>query len=101
MCNQLHRERILTAQAINDLHSSKQQILDATAGKLPERLVRSTAAAAARLARREASPADVLSQRVLLLVGTSLKAMARRQWKPDTALWLRARRAGLREHPEA
>jgi hypothetical protein len=56
---------------------------------MPDGLVLATVAAAVRLARREATPAEILSERALELVRESLQAIAQRKWKPETALLLR------------
>ena len=93
----LPRKPILAERAIDGLMHAKQQILDAVGGKVPERLMRATTLAAVRLARQEVAPADVLSERVVQLVGESLLALAQRKWKPDTALLLHehGRMAGM------
>lgn len=82
------RQPLLSVEAIRGLRAAKADILDAVVGKVPERLVRLTAGAAARLARREAPPTDVLSERVLELVRLCLEAAPPERWKPDTALLL-------------
>jgi hypothetical protein len=89
MCRQ--RKPILTAQGVKDLHQVRQQIIDAAVGKVPDRLLVATAVAAVRLARNEATPREVLSERVVELVQQSLKALAQRKWNPDTALMLHKR----------
>lgn len=95
MAKPLQREPILTAQALDGLLRDKQHLLAAAAGQVPEQLVLATAAAAVRLARREAAPAEVLSERVVTLVRHSLRAIAQKKWKPDTALVLhRSRKEG-------
>jgi hypothetical protein len=86
-------EPLLTAQAIGSLQSAKQQLVDAAAGKIPERLVLATVEAVVRLARKEAA-GEVLSERVLELVRRSLTALGRQKWKPDTALLLKRREEG-------
>jgi hypothetical protein len=88
MCEALPRKPVLTSQALGGLRQAKPQILDAAASRVPERLVLAAAVAAVRLARREAAPAEVLSERVIELVRDSLKALARGKWKPETALLL-------------
>jgi hypothetical protein len=88
----LQRTPILPEQAITRLHQAKQEIIEAARARVPERLAAATALAAVRLARREASPGDVLSDRVCALVRASLKALAQGKWKPDTALLLQKRR---------
>ena len=85
------RKPLLNAAAMNDLHKAKRQIMDAAHGKVPEQLMLATAIAAVRLARREASPAEVLSERVVELVRKTLKDLAQQKWKPDTALLLQNR----------
>ena len=85
------RKPLLTARALNGLQDAKQQILEAVAGKVSERLVLATVGSAVRLARREAAPAEVLSKRVCELVQDALVALAQRHWKPDTALVLQKR----------
>jgi hypothetical protein len=97
MPKQLQRQPLLKAQAVSDLRHAKQEILEAVAGKVPERLVLATVGAALRLARREATPAEVLSKRVCGLVRDSLMALAQEKWKPDTALVL-LRRLGEGRH---
>jgi hypothetical protein len=92
MSEPLQRKPILTAQAVGDLHKAKRQILAATGGKVPEPLTLATAQAAVRLARQEAMPAEVLSERVLELVRQTLISLAQQKWKPDTALLLHKRR---------
>jgi hypothetical protein len=84
----MHRRPILTAPVVDRLREAKQQIVDAVAGRVPERLVLVTVAAAVSLARENATAADVLSERVLRLVQVSLKALGQKKWKPDTALLL-------------
>jgi hypothetical protein len=109
MCEPLQRKALLTAQAIKGLKNAKQQIMAAAAGKVRERLVLATAQAAVRLARREAVPAEVISERALELARETLQQLAQQKWKPDTALLLQKRfgepqalwQAGLRRHPEA
>ena len=93
MSEPLKRKPLLSAEAINGLCSAKQQILDGAVGKMPERLVLATVAAAVRLAGREARPGEVLSDRVIELVRESLQAIAQHKWKPETALLLKKRRA--------
>jgi hypothetical protein len=88
MSDAVKRKPLLAPEAMNELYQSKQQIRDAVLGKLPERLVRATVGTAVRLARREAKPEEVLSERVVELVRERLKALARERWKPDTALLL-------------
>jgi hypothetical protein len=86
-----NRKPLLTARGLADLQNAKQQIVDAAAGKVPEGLVLATALAAVRLARREATPQEVLSERVVELVRQSLKALAQQKGKPETALLLQKR----------
>lgn len=88
------RRPLVTAAGLCDLQSAKQQLVDAAAGKMRERLVRATVAAAIQLARKEAAPADVLPRRVLVLVRQSLKALSQQPWKADTALLLKKRLDG-------
>jgi hypothetical protein len=83
------RPPILCTQRLDGLCSAAgQQILDAAAGKMPERLVFSTAAAAVRLAQRQAVPAEMMPERVLELVRATLKSLAQQSWKLDTVLLL-------------
>src|SRR6516162_3809197 len=72
MCDPLQGKPLLSAEALDGLRHARRQIVDAAAGRLPDRLVRSTAAVAAQLARREATPAEVLPRRVRALVRLSL-----------------------------
>jgi hypothetical protein len=88
------RKPILSHEALAALPGALQQICDAASGNVPERLALATLAAAARLARREAVPAAVLSAPVLHLVRHSLKALAQGKWNPATALLL------LKHHKE-
>jgi len=83
------RKPILPAEALDGLRQAKSHIVDAVAGRVPERLVLATALAAVCLAKREAAPAAVLSEPVIELVRDSLRALARKKWKPDTALMLK------------
>jgi len=83
-----HRKPLLTAQAINELQNAKRQIMAGAVGRVPEPLLLATAQAAVRLARGQARPSDVLSERVVALVRRSLKALAQQKWTPDTALSL-------------
>lgn len=83
-----NRPPTLAARAFDDLQNAKQQILDAAAGKLPERLVLATAAAALRVAQRQAVPAEVMPERVVELARETLKGLAQHQWRPDTILLL-------------
>jgi hypothetical protein len=92
MSEPLPRKPLLTAEALNDLQHAKRELMNAAVGKMPEQLVLVTAAAAVRLARREATPREVLSARIVELVRQTMKAMAREKWKPDTALLLQKRR---------
>jgi hypothetical protein len=84
-----NRKPLLSAEALNNLHKAKRQIVDAAHGKVPEHLVLATAVAAVRLARKEAVLTEVLSERVVELVRESLKALAQQKWKPETALLLK------------
>jgi hypothetical protein len=92
MSESMQRKPILTAQAVGGLHKAKRQILAAAVGKVPEPLTLTTMQAALRLARHEAEPAEVLSERVLELVRQTLMSLAQQKWKPDTALLLHKRR---------
>jgi len=91
MSKPLSREPILSLEAIAALQNARLQILDAVAGKVPKRLTRTTVGAAVRLARREATPEQVLSGPVLYLVLHSLMTLSQDKWKPSTALLLRKR----------
>jgi len=82
---------ILAAGAFNDLQKAKREILEAVVGKVPDSLLLATALAAVRLARRQAAPGEVLSDRVLDLVRESLKGLSQPNWKPETALLLKKR----------
>jgi hypothetical protein len=96
-----NRRPILTPHAIKQLHQVRQQILDAAASKLPERLVMVTAATAVRLARGEEVAAESMSERVIELARETLNQLAQQPWKPDTVLLLRKQsgegRHGIRQ----
>src|SRR5262249_15412446 len=94
VCDHLSQKPLMTSAGLRELLQAKQQILDAVAGTLPERLVQDTVLVVRRLARREATTAEVLSDRVCALVRESLKSLRQRTWKPDTALRLRDRGEG-------
>jgi|SRR6516165_3790558 hypothetical protein len=98
MCEHLQRKPIVADQAIKDLRRAKLEIIDAALGKLPEQMVLATATAAVRLARRQASPQEVLSERVIHLVRATLKDLAQHKWKPDTALLLKRRLSNHEPH---
>jgi hypothetical protein len=91
MCKHLQRKPILTDQAIKELRRAKLEIIDAVLDKVPERLVLTTARAAVKLARCRARPQEVLSERVVHLVRATLKDLAQKTWKPETALLLKKR----------
>ena len=88
------RQPLLDPQALLGLHQCKEQIVDAAVGRVPERLVNTTATAAVCLVRRQSVPAEVMSERALELARTILHGLARERWKPDTALQLRRRARG-------
>lgn len=90
-----HPGSLLAADAFEKLHKSRQQVLDAATGKLPERLLAETVATVMCLTRKQRMPG--LSKKVFRLVRQSLKAIARKQWKPETALLL-GRRTGEGGH---
>src|SRR5437016_1005913 len=96
MCQALPRQPILTAQALDGLRHAKQQILDAAANQVPERLVLATVAVSLQLAQGQALPDKVLPARIAELVQASLVALAQQKWKPGTALKLERRRRGGR-----
>src|SRR5262245_13517219 len=98
MAQPRQRKPILNLQDIHDLRKAKQQIMDAVVGKVPDQLALATVQAAVRLARREAAPHEVLSERVLALVRQSLMALRQQKWKVDTALLLLRKRLGEGEH---
>jgi len=92
---------MVTAQAVGELRQAKQQIMASVTGRVPGCLALATVQAAVRLARREAAPAEVLSERVVELVRQSLAALAQTKWKLDTALLLQQRRKeGGRDLPQ-
>jgi hypothetical protein len=94
MCTPSRSKRLLPAQALAGLHGVKQQLLNATAGKIPEYLVLATVATAVRLARKEAAPHEVMSARVLDMVRLGLTSLVQKQGKPDTSLLLQKQFAG-------
>jgi hypothetical protein len=112
MCESRQRQPILSSQALAGLQQAKRQILDAVAGRMSEQLIAATTQAAVRLARREPVTAETISKRALALARETLKDLAQRQWKADTALLLHKRlvetgrvqqalrRAGMPECPE-
>jgi len=79
---------LLQATALAGLRDAKQQIVDAAAGRVAERLVRTTAVAAVRLALSQAVPVQMASPRALELMRETLKGLARQPWKPDTVVQL-------------
>jgi hypothetical protein len=95
MPDPLKQQPLLSAEAMGGLHKAKRQIMDAAQARVPERLLLATATAAVLLARKEATPREVLSARVVELVRESLKALAQQRWKPDTALLLKKRQGEL------
>ena len=94
MAKAMHHKPILTAQALGKLRQAKEQILDATAGRVPERLVLATVSVSLGLAREEAVADTILPARVAELVRASLAALAQHKWKPDTALKLERPQGG-------
>jgi hypothetical protein len=58
------------------------------AGKVPEQLVLATVAACVRLARRGAAPEEAQSERIVAMVGESMKSLAQESRKPNTTLLL-------------
>jgi hypothetical protein len=89
MCDTRPRPPLLSPQALHGLQQAKQQIIDAAVGRIPEPLVEATAEAAVRVARKEAVPAEIMSERALELARETLRGLAHEKWKPDTALKLR------------
>jgi len=88
------RKSLITADRLRDLLSAKEQVIQAVAGKVPERLVMATAAVAVLQAEAEGAAADRLPERILQLVRASLNALAQHPWKADTALLLEKRLGG-------
>jgi hypothetical protein len=92
MADAQRSQSILGPQALAGLHKVKQQIQDEACARISQRLVRATTAVAVRLARPEDGAEQELPARVAELVQDALAALARRAWKPDTALKLGRRR---------
>jgi hypothetical protein len=86
----MRKQPILDVAAMARLAEARQQILEATADRIPERLLWETVAVALELVQHEAIE-TVLPERVAKLVRASLAALAQQKWKPDTALRLRGR----------
>jgi hypothetical protein len=80
------RQSMWSAQAVRELQNVKQHILDAMADDVPEPLLLATVVVAVLLARRQATPAAVLSERVCQLVSDSLQAPPEQPWNAKLIL---------------
>ena len=89
----------LPAEGIRALLEQQQQIRDAAAGKLPERLCQATVQGVLCLVRQEPAQ-EVLTRRVLDLAREVLRGLAQRKWNTDTALLLRKSELGKRDQDD-
>src|SRR5262249_25326166 len=98
MPRSVHPGSLLPANAFDKLRKARQEIQEEATGKLPEQLLANTVATVMELTRKQQLPRP--SKRILRLVRQSLQALARKQWKLDTALLL-GRRPGEGGHEPA
>ena len=90
--SQARPKSVMPAAALENLGAVRQQILDAAAGRMPERLVQVTMALAVRAARDDTGLTEALPDGVGDLVRDMLLDLAQQKWKPDTVLKLRPSR---------
>lgn len=100
MADRLERARVLPVEGLRALQGAKQQIQDATVGKLRKQLILDTVRAAIECAREGKALSEVLSPNVAALVRKTLTGLdPELAWKPDTVLKMADSLAQLRSTP--